>query len=61
MASPVFVYGDLMSQPMRAVLWFCLLNDIPHTIKPIKLAQKEHLVPEYKQMCDPPRSFLPVL
>jgi glutathione S-transferase len=48
--SRIKVYGDMMSQPSRAVLWFCLLNDLNHEFKLINVAKGEHLTKEYKQM-----------
>lgn len=31
--APVTLYVDMMSQPCRAVVWFCLLSRIPFEIK----------------------------
>jgi len=41
MSSTITIYMDSMSQPSRAVLWFCKLNNIPHTIKIINIAKLE--------------------
>jgi len=47
MAVPVKVYVDLLSQPCRAVSWFCNANSIPHTLNFIRLNKGEHRTPEY--------------
>jgi len=36
------LYVDMISQPSRALYWLFLLNNIPHTLKVIKLMSMEH-------------------
>jgi glutathione S-transferase len=48
--SRIKVYGDMMSQPSRAVLWFCLLNDLNYEFKLINILKGEHLTDEYKRI-----------
>mmetsp|Transcript_18897 Transcript_18897/g.26415 ORF Transcript_18897/g.26415 Transcript_18897/m.26415 type:complete len:221 (+) Transcript_18897:87-749(+) len=50
MAKPVLIYADLMSQPARAVYWFCKLNQIPHELKILNIAKREHLTDEYRKI-----------
>jgi len=38
---PVTLYVDMMSQPCRAVVWFCLLSRIPFEIKEIRITKRE--------------------
>jgi hypothetical protein len=40
----------MMSQPSRAVLWFCLLNDLNYEFKLINILKGEHLTDEYKRI-----------
>jgi hypothetical protein len=42
------LYVDMMSQPSRAVLLFCRLNDIPHEVVSIRLANGEHRAPAFR-------------
>eukprot|EP01120_Amphizonella_sp_Union-15-10_P000835 TRINITY_DN1086_c0_g3_i1.p1 TRINITY_DN1086_c0_g3~~TRINITY_DN1086_c0_g3_i1.p1 ORF type:complete len:224 (+),score=27.92 TRINITY_DN1086_c0_g3_i1:122-793(+) len=44
------LYGDLMSQPTRAVYWFCLLNDIKFQFMPIHITKGEQLKSEFKKI-----------
>jgi len=46
----VQVYVDMMSQPSRAVVWFCLYNNIPHEVKLTPLGKNAHLTPEYVKL-----------
>jgi len=39
----VVLFVDMMSQPSRAVVWFCKLAKIPHQIKLVQIAKGEHL------------------
>jgi len=39
-----------MSQPTRAVWWFCLLNDIKHEFKLVKILGMEHTKPEFAKI-----------
>jgi glutathione S-transferase len=41
------VYGNHLSEPSRAVLWFCLINNIPHEFKNVDLTKFEHLKKEF--------------
>jgi glutathione S-transferase len=41
------VYGDLMSQPTRAVLAFCKLTQIPHELVLVDLRKRLHQSPSY--------------
>jgi glutathione S-transferase len=49
-AAPITIYLDSMSQPSRAVLWFCKLNNIPHTIKIINIAKLENRDPAFAKI-----------
>ncbi|KAF2068867.1 hypothetical protein CYY_009810 [Polysphondylium violaceum] len=42
----VIIYGDLISQPTRAVYWFCLLNNIPHEFKLLSIGKGENRTSE---------------
>ena len=46
----VTLYGDLISQPYRAVLIFLLINKIPHKTEEVKLMKGEHFSDEYKKI-----------
>jgi len=48
-AKVVTIFGDLMSQPSRAVIWFCKLAKIPHDVKLVQIVKKEQLSPEHLQ------------
>jgi hypothetical protein len=50
MAAPLTLYVDMMSQPARAIYWFCKSNSIPHQLKILNIAKGEHLTPEYQKM-----------
>ncbi|EGG24206.1 hypothetical protein DFA_06353 [Cavenderia fasciculata] len=52
MASKLILYGDMMSQPVRAVRFMLLNHKIPHVFKAVKIASLEHLSDEYKRMYD---------
>lgn len=41
------VYGDLLSQPTRAVLLFCKLAKIPHTFQLVRIQKAEQRLPSY--------------
>jgi glutathione S-transferase len=47
MSQPIKIYGDLMSQPTRAVIWFCKLNNLSHLFVPVSIAKLEHRAKEY--------------
>eukprot|EP01129_Flabellula_baltica_P005732 TRINITY_DN2093_c0_g1_i1.p1 TRINITY_DN2093_c0_g1~~TRINITY_DN2093_c0_g1_i1.p1 ORF type:complete len:179 (+),score=30.59 TRINITY_DN2093_c0_g1_i1:143-679(+) len=46
MSSPI-IYTNPLSQPARAVLWFALLNNIPHEKVNIDIAKGETRSPEF--------------
>ena len=46
----VTLYGELLSQPYRAVLIFLLINNIPHKTEEVKLMKGEHFSEEYKKI-----------
>ena len=41
-ASKATLYVDMMSQPSRALVWFCRLADIPHEVVTTHIARGEH-------------------
>ncbi|KAL2649933.1 hypothetical protein R1flu_018061 [Riccia fluitans] len=53
------VYGDLLSQPVRAVVIFCLENNISHELVLVDIVKKEHKLPEFKAIN--PRCQVPVI
>eukprot|EP00761_Pharyngomonas_kirbyi_P014390 gb/GECH01014420.1/.p1 GENE.gb/GECH01014420.1/~~gb/GECH01014420.1/.p1 ORF type:complete len:238 (+),score=52.45 gb/GECH01014420.1/:1-714(+) len=55
----LYIYGDMMSQPTRAVVWLCNLAEIPYTFKTIRLAQQEHKTAEYRHIN--PFSLVPAI
>eukprot|EP00347_Sterkiella_histriomuscorum_P023404 403334766 len=46
----VTIYGDYVSQPFRAVVSFCKMNQIPHTIHEMRLSKKEQMTDKYKKI-----------
>ena len=50
MNNQIFIYGDLLSQPVRTIALFCKLNNINITYVPIDLFKEEHLQEEYKKI-----------
>lgn len=50
MSVPVNLYIDFMSQPSRAVLAYCICNNIPHVIKETRLMERANKTPEYKKI-----------
>lgn len=46
----VIVYGDLISQPTRAVLAFLLMNQLPHEFKELRVFKGEHKTEAFKQL-----------
>jgi len=58
-AELVQVYADLMSQPARAVVWFCMLNNIPHQVRLTHIFKQEHLTEEYAKLN--PHKKIPVI
>eukprot|EP01080_Neovahlkampfia_damariscottae_P008081 gene8081-12542_t len=41
------IHGNYLSEPSRAVLWFCMINNIPHEFKNIDLSKFEHLKKDF--------------
>ncbi len=46
----VVVYGDLISQPTRAVLSFININKIPLDFKELRVFKNEHKTEEFKKL-----------
>lgn len=44
------VFGDYASQPSRAVIAFCKINNIPFTFIETRVGKREHLSEEYKKI-----------
>ncbi|PSN54355.1 Glutathione S-transferase theta-1 [Blattella germanica] len=44
------LYGNLMSQPARALLLFLRTNNIPHEFQAVNLAKGEHYTEEYQKL-----------
>ena len=55
----VELYMDFLSQPSRAVLAFCIANNIPYTIKEVRLLKGDHLTPEFAQVS--PNRLVPAI
>ncbi|KAL2649891.1 hypothetical protein R1flu_018019 [Riccia fluitans] len=53
------LYGDLLSQPTRAVALFCLANNIEYQLHFIDLSKQEHKRPEF--LAINPRGLLPAI
>lgn len=43
----ITVYGHLLSQPTRAVAWFCMLANIPHKFEVVDMMKGEHKQEKY--------------
>ncbi|EGC30869.1 hypothetical protein DICPUDRAFT_40818 [Dictyostelium purpureum] len=50
MDSKVILYGDLLSQPVRAIHWFLILNKIPFELKQVYLGKMETRTEEFKKL-----------
>jgi len=48
MTQPVVIYADMMSQPSRAVVWFCKLAKIPYKVQIVAIAKMQQKSEEYK-------------
>jgi glutathione S-transferase len=48
--SEVKVYGDIVSQPVRSVLAFCKLSNIPHKFEVIDYVKGEYQTPEFTKI-----------
>jgi len=46
----VTVYADMMSQPSRAVVWFCRLANIPHKVELLQISRQQHKSAEYMKI-----------
>jgi hypothetical protein len=46
----VHLYGTLLSQPTRSVLWFCQLNNIPVEFHLVNLLKREQKSSEFTRM-----------
>eukprot|EP01132_Coremiostelium_polycephalum_P002625 gene2625-3254_t len=46
----VIIYADLISQPARAVYWFCLYNNIPHELSIIRIGNLEQTSESYAKI-----------
>ena len=44
------LYGDLMSEPTRAIYCFMLMCKIPFTFKEMSLLDMEHMKPEFAEI-----------
>lgn len=44
------VFVDFLSQPSRAVVWFCKLLNIPHEVVEVRLSKLEHRTPEFRKV-----------
>ena len=44
------VYGDLLSQPTRAVLILCRMHNIPHRFVETRIARGEHRAESYARV-----------
>ncbi|KAL2649935.1 hypothetical protein R1flu_018063 [Riccia fluitans] len=53
------VYGDLQSQPVRAVVLFCLVNNIRHELVNVSLIKNENKLPGFKAIN--PAAKMPVI
>ncbi|KAM9990363.1 hypothetical protein ACTFIY_006397 [Dictyostelium cf. discoideum] len=50
MSDKIILYGDLISQPVRAVYWFLVFNKIDFEFHEILLGKKEARTEEYKKI-----------
>lgn len=57
--SKLTIYGDMLSQPTRAVLLLCKLTKIPYDFMPIHLSKGEHFKEEFKKIN--PLSYVPAI
>lgn len=57
--SQFVLYGHMLSQPTRAILWFCHLNSIPIQFRLVRLNRLEHKKPQFLQWN--PNGKIPVL
>eukprot|EP01100_Stratorugosa_tubuloviscum_P011615 TRINITY_DN520_c0_g1_i2.p1 TRINITY_DN520_c0_g1~~TRINITY_DN520_c0_g1_i2.p1 ORF type:complete len:245 (-),score=114.06 TRINITY_DN520_c0_g1_i2:196-930(-) len=46
----VVIFGHKYSQPTRACLWLCQLNQIPHEFRFIDLSRGQHRTPEFARL-----------
>jgi len=46
----VHVYAHMMSEPSRAIIAFCKMNNIPHEVHIVDLAKGEQKSPEYEKI-----------
>ncbi|KAL4491376.1 hypothetical protein ABPG72_008032 [Tetrahymena utriculariae] len=44
------LYIEWLSQPSRALVTFCLIENIPHELVEVRIKKLEHRTPEYKKM-----------
>jgi len=49
-SSKVTIYGTMLSQPTRTVIWFCRLNQIPYEYRNVDLFGQEHKRPEMTKL-----------
>lgn len=57
--SKLTIYGDMLSQPTRAVLVFCKLTKIPYDFSPVYLNKGEQFKEEFKKIN--PLSYVPAI
>ena len=57
--SKLTIYGDLMSQPTRAVLAFCKINKIPYDFENVNLSKSEQFSENFKNIN--PLSYVPAI
>ncbi len=57
--SKLTIYGDMLSQPTRAVLLFCKLTKIPYDFMPVHINKGEHFKDEFKKIN--PLSYVPAI
>ena len=48
--STLVIYADMVSQPSRAVISFCRLNQIPFALKLIAVRKLEHVGIEFTKI-----------
>lgn len=49
--SKIILYVDMLSQPSRTVLWFCLNSNLPNfEVKIIEIMKGENKTEEFKKM-----------
>ena len=57
--SKLIIYGDMISQPVRAIILFCKLNKIPYEFEYINLSKGEQFSEKFKKIN--PDSYVPAI